>query len=78
MPAHAPLDLGPQQRVQAPEIDLVGPQHCCGRRAPAAEGRLVGVLDGDGLAGALVAIAPLDWEDGASRAAVPLVARVVP
>ena len=23
MPAHAPLDLGPQQRVQAPEIDLV-------------------------------------------------------
>ena len=78
VPAHAPLDLGPQQRVQAPQVDLAGPQHRRGRRAPPAEGRLVGVLDGDGPAGALVAGAPLAGQGGASRAAVPVVARVVP
>ena len=78
VPVHAPLDLGPQQRVQAPEVDLVGPQHRRGRRAPAAEGRLVGVPDGDGLSGAPVAGAPLARQDGAPRAAFPLVARVVP
>ena len=62
VPAHAPLDLGTQQRGQAPEVDLSGPQHCRGRRAPPAEGRLVGVLNGDGPAGALVAVAPLGWQ----------------
>ena len=74
VPAHAPLDLGPQQRVQAPEVDLVGPQHRRGRRAPPAEGRLVGVLDGDGPACALVAVAPLAGQGGTSRTALPLVA----
>ena len=78
VPAHAPLDLGPQQRVQAPEVDLVGPQHRRGRRAPPAEGRLVGVLDGDGPAGALVAVPPLAGQGGTSRTALPLVAGVVP
>jgi hypothetical protein len=71
VPAHAPLDLGPQQRVQAPEVDLVGPQHRRSRRAPPAEGRLVGVLDGDGPAGALVAVPPLAGQGSASRSALP-------
>ena len=78
VPAHAPLDLGPQQRVHAPEVDLVGPQHRRGRRAPPAEGRLVSVLDGDGPAGALVAVPPLAGQGGTSRTALPLVAGVVP
>jgi len=78
VPAHAPLDLGPQQRVQAPEVDLVGPQHCRGRPAPPAEGWLVCVLDGDGPPGALVAVAPLAGQGSASWAALPLVAGVVP
>ena len=78
VPAHAPLDLGPQQWVQAPQVDLVGPQHRRGRRAPTAEDRLFGVLDGDGPAGPLVAVPPLAGQGGASRAAFPLVAGVVP
>ena len=78
VPAHAPLDLGPQQRVQAPEVDLRGPQHRRGRRAPPAEGRLVGVLDGDGPAGGARSGCPTGRAGRASRAALPLVACVVP
>ena len=63
VPGHAPLDLGPQERVQAAEVDLRRPHHRRGRRAPPAEGRLVGVLNGHGAAGALVAVAPLRWQD---------------
>ena len=39
VPGHAPLDLGPQERVQAAEVDLRRPHHRRGRRAPPAESR---------------------------------------
>ena len=62
------------QRVQAPEVDLRRPHHRRGRRAPPAEGRLVGVLDRDGQPAVLIAVAPRGRQDGASRAALPAVA----
>jgi hypothetical protein len=77
VPGHAPLDLGPGQRVQAPQVDLPRPHYRRGRRAPAAERRLVGVPDRDGQPAVLVAHAPRGRQDGASRAALPAVAPVV-
>ncbi|MFF1651667.1 hypothetical protein [Streptomyces sp. NPDC058240] len=35
------FDLGPQQRMQPPKVDLRGPGHRHGTRAPALEGVLV-------------------------------------
>ncbi len=77
VPEHAPLDLGSQQRVQAPEVDLRGPQHGWGRRAPPTEGWLVRVLDRSGLAGAFIAVAPLTGQHRPSGAVLVAVAPVV-
>jgi hypothetical protein len=74
MPGHAPLDLGPGQRVQAPQVDLPRPHHRHGRRAPPAERRLVGVLDRDGQSAVLIAHAPRRRQDSAARAALPAIA----
>lgn len=56
---HAPLDLGPQQRMQPPKVDLRGPQHRHSARAPALEGALVVVADRRDQPSAPVAVAPL-------------------
>ena len=78
VPGHAPLDLGPHQRVQAAEVELRRPHHRRGRGAPPAERRLVGVLDGNGQAGPLVAAGPLRRQRRPAGPALRPVACLVP
>ena len=74
----APPDLGPQRRTQATEVDLRGPQHRGGGRAPPAERLLIGVLDGDGEAAALISIGPLRGQPRSTRVSPRPVLALVP
>src|SRR5260370_3178029 len=74
MREHAPLDLGPDERGQSPEVDLRGPEHCRRGRAPALEGTLVRVADRNGQPAAFAAVAPLGRQGSPSPAALPAVA----
>src|SRR6266545_4035001 len=63
--------------MQATEVDLPGPQQRRRPRAPSTEGPFVCVADGDGLAAALEAVAPLHGQRRPARAAVGAVAPLV-
>ena len=73
-----PLDLGPRQRPEAPEVDLPGPRLGRHRLAPPAEARLVGVADRRRLSVLLPLLPPLLAQRGPARAAVAAVAGRVP
>src|SRR5260370_26296252 len=74
MREHAPLDLGPDERGQSPEVDLRGPEHCRRGRAPALEGTLVRVADRNGQPAAFAAVAPLGRQGSPPPAAPPAAA----
>ncbi len=78
MDEQAPLDLGPQKRMQAAKIDLAGSRHWRRPQAPAPERRLVDVTDRDWQAGPLVAIAPLHRQRRLSGSAFAAVAAKMP
>ena len=69
-----PLDLGFHQGPQAAEVDLAGPRLGRHRRAPAAEGCLVGIADRHRLAVLFVPLPPVLRQGGRPWAAVAAVA----
>ena len=78
VPCHPPLDLGPGQRVQAPQVDLRGPGHRGCGGAPPAERRLISERDGNGQAGPLELASAEGRQRRPARVALFPVACLVP